>query len=478
MLDGRIPTHTVRRPDSQLSILAGAPPSSPPPFLIQIAESQEHLDAYQSLRHAEFVERQGLFSTTDRDDTDDDPRTTVLVATAPDGTVLGGVRVAPCTTVDIGWWAGSRLVTTDGSHAAGAGSSLVRAACAFIEAHDVLRFDAMVQDRYARLFARLGWSDQGPAHTVNGRAHREMTWPIARIQAQTDATKAVLHDALAPFAELPGGLGPAGFRGDDGVPLPDSDMIAACDAIIPSMVERDPEWAGWCSVLVNLNDLTAMGARPVGMLDAVGAPTTAHLDRIISGIADAARAWRTPVLGGHTQVGVPCALSVTAVGRAASPVGAGGGRPGDAISILADLSGSWRPGYHGLQWDSTSRRTSEELAAMSSAVGRLQPAAAKDVSMAGLVGTVGMLAEASGTGAELDVASIPRPQAARMGSWLTCFPGYAMVLADRAPVADVAGPLTATPCGQLTQAPGVRLRWPDGRVTTGVAGPVSGLGAA
>ena len=50
--------------------------------------------------------------------------------------------------------------------------------------------------------------------------------------------------------------------------MPGSDLMAACDAIIPSMVERDPEWAGWCSALVNLNDLAAMGAAPVGLLDA------------------------------------------------------------------------------------------------------------------------------------------------------------------------------------------------------------------
>ena len=77
------------------------------------------------------------------------------------------------------------------------------------------------------------------------------------------------------------------------------------------MVERDPEWAGWCSVLVNVNDLTAMGATPVGLLDAVGAPTRSLLTRIMRGVAQAAQAWRVPVLGGHTQVGVPAALNTS-----------------------------------------------------------------------------------------------------------------------------------------------------------------------
>ena len=45
-----------------------------------------------------------------------------------------------------------------------------------------------------------------------------------------------------------------------------------------------------------------------------------------------------------------------------------------------------------------------------------RPAAAKDVSMAGIAGTLGMLAEASGCGAVLDVAAVPRPAEA---SWAT-----------------------------------------------------------
>ena len=69
---------------------------------------------------------------------------------------------------------------------------------------------------------------------------------------------------------------------------------------------------------------------------------------------------------------------------------------------------------------------------MLDAVRAARPRAAKDVSMAGIVGTAGMLAEASGCGAELDVAAIPRPARRRAGDWLTCFPGFAMVTATRA----------------------------------------------
>lgn len=487
MLDSSGVVHTVCLAASnrgELSILAGTP-APRPDFHIRVADHPSEVGAYRSLRHAEFVERQGLFDHSDHDDTDDDPRAVCLVAVTPDGRVIGGVRLAPALPEDIGWWSGSRLVVERSAPSrpgrGGVGAALVRAACATVENFGVLRFDATVQDRYFPLFTSLGWQDCGPGITIRGRDHRIVSWPIRHIQRLTDHTKAPLAQTLLPFRDLPSGLGPQGYVGDDGAPVPSTDLIAACDAIVPSMVERDPEWAGWCSVLVNINDLSAMGARPLALLDAVGAPTQAHLNRIVRGIASAAQAWRTPVIGGHTQLGVPSSLSVTALGRVRDPIRAGAGRVGDTVSMIADLGGRWRAGHHERQWDSTSARSSDELCRMAGLLAELRPRAAKDVSMAGVVGTLGMLAESSGAGAEIDVAAVPRPPAATMGAWLTCFPGYAMLTADSTPVSLPhfdSQPVVAQPCGRLTPDPGVRLRWPDGVRTTVISSGVTGLGAA
>jgi AIR synthase-related protein len=261
--------------------------------------------------------------------------------------------------------------------------------------------------------------------------------------------------------------------------VPGTDVIAACDAIVPAMVERDPEWAGWCSVLVNVNDLAAMGATPLGLLDALGAKDARHAGRVLGGLARAAEAYGVPVLGGHTHFGVPAALSVTALGRAAHPIPGGGGRPGQAVSLTADLHGGWRPGYRGRQWDSTSQRPAQDLRTMIGSVAKARPAAAKDVSMAGVVGTLGMLAEASGCAAVLDVAAVPRPRDASMGDWLTCFPGFAMLTADDAAAPALpAGPAVSVRCGELTEGRGVGLRWPDGEITAAIDGPVTGMGSA
>ncbi|GAA3583279.1 GNAT family N-acetyltransferase [Amycolatopsis ultiminotia] len=438
-----------------------------PGFGIEEADAAA-VQAYRSLRHEVFVARQGLFTGHDLDGRDADPRTIVLVAREADGTVLGGVRLGPAHDgPDVGWWAGGRLVVAPGSPH-GAGSALVRAACARAELAGALRFEATVQTRNERLFTRLGWRSVRPV-TVAGAEHVLMRWPIGRIEALARATKSRLGPLLRGLTGTPG------FVGDDGVPVPGGDVVAACDAIVPSMVERDPEWAGWCSVLVNVNDLAAMGAEPVALLDALGARDASFASRVLSGLRKASTAYDVPVLGGHTQFGVPASLSVTALGRARHPVPGGGGRPGMPVYLTADLGGGWRPGYTGRQWDSTSFRRTPQLRDMIGAVARARPAAAKDVSMAGIAGTLGMLAEASGCGAVLDVANVPRPAGTTVGDWFTCFPGFAMLTAGEPAPARAA--VTAG-CGALVAGSGVQLRWPDGEVTTVVDGGVTGLGDA
>ena len=96
--------------------------------------------------------------------------------------------------------------------------------------------------------------------------------------------------------------------------------------------------------------------------------------------------------------------------------------------------------------------------------------------MAGIAGTLGMLAEASGCGATLDVAAVPRPGDATMGDWLTCFPGFGMLTAGGP--APAAGPATSAKCGELVPGGGVVLRWPDGEYTEAVPAAVTGMGRA
>ncbi|MDQ1206267.1 MSMEG_0567/sll0787 family protein [Microbacterium sp. SORGH_AS_0862] len=458
-------------------VLTGTPRTQEAPaWVIRVADAAD-LAAYRAIRRDVFVDEQGLFAGTDHDDIDDDPRTVVLVAATATGDVLGGVRFAPATARDIGWWTGGRLVVRRGArHAGGIGSALVREACREAVSRGVLRFDATVQERNEPLFRHLGWVRWGET-SIGGTPHVRMRWPIDRIVELVGAMKLPLGDVLAGIRDdHPDALGGDGWVGDDGAPVSGTDVVVATDAILPALIDKDPEWAGWCGVLVNVNDLSAMGARAVGLMDAVSAPTPSAVRRIVSGLRSAAVAWDVPILGGHTQVRGAASLAVTALGRTSAPIPGGGGRAGHRLGLTVDLHGRWRRGFEGRQWDSTSTRTGEELRHLAGLLAAHRPAAAKDVSMAGIVGTTAMLAEASGTGARIDVADIPAPPDVAFGDWLTCFPGYGMLTAE---ALEIPSPLAhSATIGQLSAEPGVVLRWPDGVETRALDTDATGLGQA
>ena len=91
--------------------------------------------------------------------------------------------------------------------------------------------------------------------------------------------------------------------------------------------------------------------------------------------------------------------------------------------------------------------------------------------MAGLAGTLAMLAEASGCGAELDVAVVPRPAGVGLADWLTCFPGFALRHRRRA----AARPRRGAGDRRGVRSPRARRRrdagWPDGERTVAVPRP-------
>jgi selenophosphate synthetase-related protein len=54
--------------------------------------------------------------------------------------------------------------------------------------------------------------------------------------------------------------------------------------------------------------------------------------------------------------------------------------------------------------------------------------AAKDVSMAGILGSLGMLLECNGLGVTVDLDALPRPPHVGLVEWLGCFPCLAFLL--------------------------------------------------
>ena len=97
---------------------------------------------------------------------------------------------------------------------------------------------------------------------------------------------------------------------------------------------QDPADIAWKLVAVNMSDLAAKGAEPLGAL--LGYMLGADDARFLSGLEEALAFYDAPLLGGDTVSGTgPQVLGLTAIGRATHrPVPArAGARPGDGLWI-------------------------------------------------------------------------------------------------------------------------------------------------
>ncbi|WP_448627739.1 AIR synthase related protein [Geodermatophilus sp. URMC 64] len=236
---------------------------------------------------------------------------------------------------------------------------------------------------------------------------------------------------IALVADVLGGGDWYAGPGDDGAVLPDGagSVVVGGEAILPAFVAADPHGAGIAAVLANVNDLAAMGARPVALLDTVvGRPEVAR--EVLRGMRWAAERYDVPIVGGHlTRTDGPPALSAFGIGRAERVLSATAAGPGQVLVLGCCLDGAMRTDF--LFFPSFEQRGDRlagdvrllaELAAAGAAV------AAKDVSMAGLVGSLAMLLEPGRLGVTLDLDVLPVPAGVPLADWLACFPAFAFLL--------------------------------------------------
>ncbi len=290
-------------------------------------------------------------------------------------------------------------------------------------------------------------------------------------------------DALAQqLRELPGVLAKADIGlvaevfgggdwyagpGDDGAVLPagQGQVVVGGEAILPAFVAADPYGAGVAAVLANVNDLAAMGARPLALLDTVvGSEAVAR--EVLRGLHWAAQLYDVPVVGGHlTRTDGPPALSAFGVGRADRVLSANHCAPGQVLVLGCCIEGTMRadfpffPSFH-----QRGNRLAGDVRLLADLATAGAAVAAKDVSMAGLVGSLAMLLEPGRLGVEVDLDLLPVPAGVALDAWLGCFPCYAFVLATPVEQVDacVAGfrdrGLTAEALGVLDDSGQVRLR--------------------
>lgn len=179
---------------------------------------------------------------------------------------------------------------------------------------------------------------------------------------------------------------------------------------------------GWKALAVNVSDIAAMGGRPAHAVITVGAPTwasTALLEEVARGIAEAAERWRVAVVGGdvtraqYLLVNValtgalirerPVLRSGATVGDALCVTGRLGGSAGGLLALQAGLDEDDDDALQGLikRHRRPSARTAE-----AAVITNLGPTAMIDISD-GLGRDLSHLVEASDVGCEVEIGSVP-----------------------------------------------------------------------
>jgi thiamine-monophosphate kinase len=226
-------------------------------------------------------------------------------------------------------------------------------------------------------------------------------------------------------------LAPSEWRvaiGDDAAvltPKRGEELVVTTDALVEDVHFRwrtsDPRSLGHKALAVNLSDVGAMGARPLGFLLTLGLPgdvSGSRLDGFFEGLLALARASRCPLVGGDITRSSEFLASITALG--AVPRGRAllrsGARAGDRLFVTGELGGA-AAGLRLLERGRVRSPAERALArrqiaprppfAVGPRLVRLRLVrAAIDVSD-GLAQDLGHLARASGVGARVELERLP-----------------------------------------------------------------------
>lgn len=243
--------------------------------------------------------------------------------------------------------------------------------------------------------------------------------------------------AIGSVRRAVGASDPVTGPGDDGavVKMPGGGSVVVCgEAMHPAFVASDPRAAGMAAVLANVNDLAAMGAVPRGIVNTVVAPASMAAEAL-GGMAEAAGLYDVPVVGGHIteHEGEP-ALSAFAVGDAGRVLSVNRARPGQHLVFAGCLDGRMRADFPFFTTiGSRGSRLATDVRLLAQAAQKELASAAKDVSMAGSIGSLAMLLEPGRLGAEVDLDELPAPAGVSLDRWLVCFPTYAFWLTTDRP---------------------------------------------
>jgi thiamine-monophosphate kinase len=207
--------------------------------------------------------------------------------------------------------------------------------------------------------------------------------------------------------------------GDDAAilrPRAGEDLVISTDVLVEnihfSWSNQSPTTIGRRALLVNLSDLAAMGARPLGFTLALAAPPVlpvARMDALLTGLLREARTHRCPLVGGNLSRASETSLTVTVLG--ATPRGRAlrrsGARPGDRIFVTGTLGGAALALARSRSRGTKLRHLPTPRLAAGRILARMKQSGACIDLSDGFASDLDHILEASRVGAAIDVSRIP-----------------------------------------------------------------------
>ena len=211
-------------------------------------------------------------------------------------------------------------------------------------------------------------------------------------------------------------------------------MLLATDGIMEKLINADPYWAGYVAVLVNVNDIAAMGGIPLAMVNVISYKKIETCMKIMEGLREGIKKFGVPMVGGHTHPNSNYnSLDVTILGKVKKNhvLYSNTAETGDDVIFAMDLDGRITPGFK-YSWDTTSFKSSKivrkQILIMNEIAEKNLANSTKDISNPGTLGTLGMLLETSGKGANVDLNLIPKTEKLEFIHWLMAYQGCGFVL--------------------------------------------------